>query len=75
MSKEHFPVFAGKSNVELRMVQGWRRVQLVGRRLKAAYGARPGSGISEPALRLNLKVPRSKAAKRVGAGLQLTFRS
>jgi len=75
MSSEHLSVFAGKSSVECEWWQGWHRVQLVGRRLKAAYGARPCSGISEPALRLNLKVPRSKAAERVGAGLQLTLRS
>ena len=45
MSRENFSVFAGKSSVELRMVQGWRRFHcaLVGAAVKAAYGARPAA--------------------------------
>jgi hypothetical protein len=52
VSREHFSVFAGKSSVGLRMVAGLAQSPLVGAELNAAYGARPGSGISETAPRL-----------------------
>ena len=63
-------MFAGKSSVELRMVAGLAQIPLRTRRRRSEGGVwrQAGSGISEdcPALRLNLKVPRSRPQ-------QLTF--